>query len=133
MTKLYKRIASLITAIENCEQSGNADWKVRHESVLDAICAEFLPSGSGLDSGVTLIRETSGEDKLIFQADFHHMNADGFYTGWTCHTVIVTPSLLHDFVLKVTGRDKNGIKDYIADIMNHALAANVPETFGLAD
>jgi len=49
------------------------------------------------------------------------MDEHGYYDGWTEHKVIVTPHLTHEFDLKVTGRDKNGIKDYIVETFDNAL------------
>lgn len=73
-----------------------------------------FPSGSGFDSGTTFNFEESKKDKLVFDTSFHHMNEHGFYDGMTEHKVIVTPSW-HSFDIKVTGRDRNQIKEYIAD------------------
>lgn len=49
------------------------------------------------------------------------MNEAGFYDGWTEHKVIVTPSLGSDYYMKVTGKDRNQVKDYIGDRFYHAL------------
>jgi len=57
----------------------------------------------------------------VIQADFHHMNGNGFYTGWTEHTVVITPSLAFGFEVKVAGQNQNLIKDYIADVFIQAL------------
>jgi hypothetical protein len=49
------------------------------------------------------------------------MNEQGSYDGWTEHTVIVTPSLAMGYRLRITGRDRNGIKEYMHDVFNAAL------------
>lgn len=59
----------------------------------------------------------------MFETSVHHMNPDGYYDGWTEHTVTVTPSFIGRFDLKVSGRDRNGIKDYIAEVFGSVLSA----------
>jgi hypothetical protein len=44
------------------------------------------------------------------------MNEGGYYDGWTEHQVIITPSLQHGFDVRVTGQDRNEIKDYLAEL-----------------
>ena len=53
------------------------------------------------------------------------MNNEGFYSGWSEHKVIVSPDLQFDFILKVTGRDKNNIKSYIEDVFNGWLSSEI--------
>lgn len=76
-----------------------------------------LPSGSGLDTGVKLDLDRSSAEKLVFDTEFHHLNENGYYDGWTQHTVTVTPSF-DGFNLKISGRDRNGIKDYLYDLFS---------------
>lgn len=80
-----------------------------------------LPSGSGIDRGTIIDRERSRPDRIVLVCSFHHMNEHGYYDGWTDHEVIVRPSLAWGFTLRVTGRDRNGIKDYLHDVYMHAL------------
>jgi hypothetical protein len=75
---------------------------------------ETAPSGSGFDNGTQIDEDRS--DVLRFATAFHHMDECGMYDGWTEHTIRVKPSLAWGFDLKVSGRDRNGIKDYIADV-----------------
>lgn len=116
---LYRHIAGLVAAIENCRQSGNTVWLERHSAALAGLVKDHMPSGSGIDAGTTL--GDSKPDKLVFITSFHHMNDAGMYDGWTEHKVIITPSLLWGFNVKVTGRNRNDIKNYLADIFNEAL------------
>jgi len=44
------------------------------------------------------------------------MNENGYYDGWTDHVIHVTPSLTQGFSLRITGTNRNGIKDYLVDI-----------------
>lgn len=88
------------------------------------------PSGSGLDSGIEVLKVT--DTCVEFQADFHHMNDVGYYDGWTQHRVKVTPSLTNGFNIKISGKNKNEIKDYLYDIFYHYLNKSVNDdpTYG---
>lgn len=123
--ELYKQIASLLQAIANCEVSGNKEWRLRHSENLNHLVSEHMPSGSGFDSGTNLDREKSHVNKLVFTTSFHHMNEVGSYDGWTDHTVTVTPSLSHDFTLRVSGKDRNDTKEYIYSAFSEALQQEV--------
>lgn len=81
---------------------------------------KHAPSGSGFDNGIELC-ETSTPERLVFLTAFHHMNEHGFYVGWTNHTVVVTPCFT-GFNIRVTGRNKNCVKDLIADTFHHWLS-----------
>ncbi len=114
--KLYQVIASTIQAKENCSKSGNHEWYSRHEDTLADIERNELPSGSGIDCGTRIILDECTPNKIVLGLQYHHMNDNGFYDGWTEHRVIVTPSLSNDINIKITGRDRNQIKDYLADV-----------------
>ena len=75
---------------------------------------EDAPSGSGFDAN-TALDDKSTPKKLIFNTSYHHMDDDGLYTIWTHHKVIITPGF-SAMDIKVTGKDYNDIKDYIADV-----------------
>jgi len=122
--RVYEALANLLVAIKNCEKSGNDEWLVRHRENLDKIVKNYLPSGGGFDAGVTLDDE-SNENRLVLNANFHHMNDAGYYDGWTDHKVIVTPNLASRFDLRVTGRNRNDIKDYISETFSFWLDKEV--------
>lgn len=132
---LYQALSRRLTAYRNCfdkvETGQNwqhwRDMAMTHEQAIRNLCADHLPSGSGLDAGVHFNMEESRPDQLILSADFHHMDKHGSYCGWTDHRVIVRPSLAFGFDLRITGRNRNGIKDYLSDIFNSALSALVSE------
>src|ERR1700733_9988314 len=88
---VYREIASLIQAIGNCQRSWNKEWEEKHGERLRHL-VELLPSGSGFDNGTKLDTIASNAEKLVFTTAFHHMNENGYYDGWTEHTVYVTPS-----------------------------------------
>jgi hypothetical protein len=122
--KLYARLASLIESAARCDETGNYEWATKHRQTLRDM-EDYLPSGSGFDAGTTLDEGASSPDKLIFETSFHHMDEHGGYDGWTEHRVIVTPSLAHGYNLRVTGRDRNGIKSYIVETFAHVLDTEV--------
>lgn len=111
-----KNIASLLLAIENCKLSGNTEWQAKHKLRIDAIIATYAPRGSGIDCGTRLDWDRSTPEKLVFNCDFHHMNENGSYDGWTKHTVVCTASLAYGFNLKITGKNRNDIKAYLAEV-----------------
>ncbi len=118
MPKVYQAIASAFTAYQNCIKSGNAELQAKHMERIELLVREWLPSGSGWDTGTKFDGGTS--DKLIFTGSFHHMNESGMYDGWTDHTVTVTPAF-DGINIKISGRDRNQIKDYLADLFLNAL------------
>lgn len=124
--KLYQHIASRLQAMENCDKSGNAEWLDRHERALHVLCRDYLPRGSGFDNGTTLM-EGSKPNRLVFITAYHHMNEGGYYDGWTNHTVIITPDLASGFNVRVTGRDRNDIKDYVGDSFHEALSQEIDD------
>lgn len=117
--KLYKRLAETL-AWEPTEPFA-AVKRERLKKLQD-----LLPSGSGFDSG-TQINDATRPDRLVLDTAFHHLSEHGYYTGWTEHSVIVTPSLVSGFDLRITGRNRNNIKDYIAEEFDYALRQDVPE------
>ena len=120
MDKLYIRLAQLVGAYKRCISSGN-DWAEKHETTIKRLVKDHLPSGSGFDSGTDLDLAASTEDKLVFHTHFHHMNDGGSYDGWTDHTVTIRASLTSGFYMKISGRDRRQIKDYIAEAFDCAL------------
>ncbi len=119
-TKLYQQIARTIEARLNCIKSGN-DWQLRHEETLEAF-NDLLPSGSGIDSGTKIDIDASKPDKLVFNFSYHHMNDGGMYDGWTDHQLIVTPSLSFGFACRITGPNRNDVKDYLHEVYSSAMS-----------
>ncbi len=131
---LIESLAGSIAAYHNCVQSGNAEWKAKHADHVAQLCRELLPSGSGIDSGCTIDLDacaTSG-DRIVIQTSFHHMAESGMYDGWTEHTVIVTPAFVGRINLRITGRDRNQIKEYLGDLFHEVLTRDVVHTYDVA-
>jgi hypothetical protein len=124
---LYSELASTVDALHTCktkpEQYG--EWIGRHAENIGKLVSEYMPSGSGFDCGTKMDLIESHAEKLVFNTGFHHMNDGGYYDGWTEHTVTVTPSF-SGFNLRVSGRNRNEIKDYIHEMFSHALRTELP-------
>lgn len=119
--KLYQKIARLIACINSAPDSNMFDtW----ETELTNIERNVLPHGSGFDSGCRILN-TSRRNRIEISCDFHHMDEHGYYDGWSEHVVIVQPCLQYGFTLKVTGRNRDGIKEYIADVFHELLNMEV--------
>ncbi len=122
-TPLYKLLAREMWRYQNA--GANSVVREDAEDTIERLVKEYMPSGSGFDSGTTLDLEASTDYKLVFGTAFHHMDEHGSYTKWTEHRVIVSPSLAFDFDLVVSGRDHNGIKEYIHESFHQALTRPV--------
>lgn len=115
---VIERIAQSCQAIKACNQ----EWQDKHDDILSDIEANYLPSGSGIDLGSKIDRKASSMDKVVIILSYHHMNENGYYEGWTEHKVIVTPSFMDNHVnLRITGRNRNFIKDYLYDVYDQYL------------
>jgi hypothetical protein len=126
---VYQVIASKLQAMANCVQSGNEEWHAKHGDAI-ARLMKAAPSGGGFDAGTEIDFDASTTEKLVFSTSFHHMTEHGYYGGWTEHNVIVTPSLTSGFNLRVTGRDRNDIKEYIGELFHEFLAELAEEYSG---
>lgn len=106
-----KRYQQIARAIEHIQRVKNEYSERAMEEVY-----KTLPTGSGIDAGIFIDEERSNENRIILTFEFHHMNEDGYYDGWTFHTAIVKPSLCWGFDLRITGHNRNQIKDYLGDL-----------------
>jgi len=116
--EIYSKISRVFQAWLNCVESGSSLWEENHESTIKEIVKNYLPYGAGFDSGTEFDFDNSKPEKLIFKTSFHHMDENGFYEGWTDHLIKITPSLGYGFNIKVTGPNKNEIKDYIYEVFS---------------
>ena len=120
--KNYQRLAQTLQAHDACQEKGNTEWIEKHQDTIDKIM-KGAPSGSGFDRGTKVVQLDGHkyENSLVFETAFHHMDENGFYAGWTEHKITVRAHLAFGFTLSVGGRDRNQIKDYIADTFHHWL------------
>jgi hypothetical protein len=119
--KVYQQIASCLQAMANCRKSGNDEWLQKHADTIAGLVRNKLPSGSGWDNGTKLDLDASTPEKLVFDGAFHHMNDGGYYDGWTEHRITVTPSLVFGIDIKISGCDRNDIKEYLHEIFHGSL------------
>lgn len=122
--KVFRALAREISRYHRGTES-LAPWASDAQDAIEYLAREYLPSGSGFDSGCQIELDESRADKIVIRCEFHHMNDAGYYDGWTHHRAIVTPSLEWGFNLRITGRDKNGIKEYIGDTMQMHLSQQI--------
>lgn len=85
---------------------------------LNAWMAANAPRGSGIDSGTRIDYTRSKPERIVLEVEFHHMDQYGYYCGWKTYSISVTPTLACG-PIKIgflAGRDRNGIKDHLADL-----------------
>ena len=109
----------------NCDQQKNWSWREKHLAIIESEVRNHFPSGSGWDCGTKFDASTSTSERLVFFGAFHHMDEHGGYAGWTDHTIIVTPSLAFGYKLRITGRNRNGVKEHLEALFDCALGEEV--------
>lgn len=131
MTKLYRRFAVIVDAMKNCAEMAKAhnpdhynEMIANYGEELRQLLADHMPSGSGIDNGTKLMDGATSE-RIRFYTSFHHMDENGYYDGWTDHIITLKPSLVSEFRLDISGRNRNDIKDYLADVFRNALETEV--------
>ena len=116
------------------EQISRELWRLtnsRQDIVSDAMdclerLTEFLPSGSGFDSGTTIDVGLSTPEKLVFQTSFHAMDEYGSYDGWTDHMVTAQPSFVLGVVIDEPDNDNPiDIMEYVAETFDESLRQKV--------
>lgn len=116
--KLYQLLAQKIA------WEAKEDFREQRRRDIDA-CLDLLPSGSGWDNGTKLDEDATRENRLVFYGGFHHMDTHGYYCGWTEHQVIVTPSLCYELDIRVTGINRNDVKEDIRNRFEEALKQRI--------
>lgn len=115
-TTLISEIASKC----NWDKTVNDDYRWKCDLALSILQNE-LPSGSGIDCGCKIDVSKSSIRKVIITFDYHFLNENGFYDGWESYKLTVIPTLI-GFGLKITGKNKNMIKDYFYDTFDYELS-----------
>lgn len=119
-------IAQAVASMQHAEKVGRTDWYERHLDDLQQVVEEYMPHGGGFDAGTKIVidKSTNGS-RLLFRADFHHMDEHDVYDGWTEHFVTVKPDFLSGVAVFVSGRDRNDIKEYIRETFYTALTREI--------
>ena len=127
MPTLIQTIANALTARANCQRTGNTEWFARWTDTLTGPLTDALPHGSGINGENTIDLDRSTPDKVVIHTAFHHMDENGYYDGWTQHTVTIRPAFegLH---VTISGPDRNGIKDDLAIVFLDALLESYDAT-----
>jgi hypothetical protein len=121
--KMYEALANVAEVLNRPQLPPHVlDFQTQRYDTL----VELLPSGSGFDNGTEFISIRSGTNRLVFRTAFHHTDEHGSYTGWSQHDVIVTASLSYGFEIRVTGKDRDDIKEYIAEVFQNFLHEEAP-------
>jgi hypothetical protein len=120
--KLYQLIAETVAWKPTA-----GDWQDNREKLLHYIEKSLLPSGSGIDCGTKIDRHGLKTSTFRLFVEFHHMDENGSYDGWTVNNVTVRPSMVYGFTLHIGGRDKNQIKDYLGEVYDACLREEVDD------
>ena len=123
---LYQHLARELARYERCSQ-GNPTIAAHIPPRIIALVFEHMPSGAGIDNGTEFSFGLSKPNRLVFTFGYHHMNSMGSYAGWTEHMAVVTPSLEWGYDLRITGKDRNGIKDHLYEIFRAAVNTPVDD------
>jgi hypothetical protein len=101
------------------------------DSVYERVCRNFLPSGSGIDSGCTI--DSISDDRIVIHSSYHKMNDNGYYCGWVDFQVIVTADL-EGINIRVRGRNggrlDDSLREYLWQVFDHELNREI-ESQGL--
>ena len=120
-TTLVQAIMQCWHAANRCREYNNAEWYPRWVIRLQSLY-QLLPSGSGVDNG-TQVRDVQSW-KLSLNVAFHHMDDSGMYDGWSNYVITVRPDW--DSVrINVSGPDRNGTKEYLAQLYHATLTSPV--------
>lgn len=128
---LYRALASAIEARRSCLKEPRNEFGLEIHDRTIKTCLDLLPRGSGWDSGTDIDLDASHANKLVLFGGYHHMSESGYYQGWTEHTIIVKPSLTSDFDLRITGPNRNDIKDHLYQTFDYALMQDIAYRFYL--
>lgn len=121
LANLVAQRRNLLASNANNPSASNNNYYTQCEIELETITQQYLPHGSGFDSGTKIDTDKSQSNKLVFSTSFHHMDENGFYDGWTEHTITVRPDFVFNLDIKISGSNRNDIKDYIHECFYHSL------------
>lgn len=106
-------LSNKISAYNSC----NKEWKDEAEDRINEMC-KGIPHGSGIDGYCDIDLTASTDKRIVFKFEFHHMDENGFYCGWTQHKAIITPTF-GGFNIRITGKNYRDIKDYLHSLWSY--------------
>ena len=130
--KVYDILNVAVSARNNLERGNfyNAEWASKWDDLIRHIEKNYLPYGSGFDSGTEV-----NEDecvcglRLVLTFGYHHMDEHGYYDGWTSHKAIVIP-YFDGIGVKVKGalpKKYRHSREYFGDTIHNALTNTISQ------
>lgn len=132
--QVIERIATILKAYHTCDELKAKEWKNNHRDTLEDIAKNYLPSGSGFDSGSHIdIDDSNGIDCIILETSYHHMSEYGFYCGWSEHRITIRPTFngpdweIESDYSGVDDEDfyQDGFEEYLDDTLYHYLTQEI--------
>jgi len=116
---LYKEMAQTIQARLNCIKSNNTEWQTKHEERLSQLL-DYLSHGSGINSDWEYNLAKSTCNKIVLTNVYDVMDNAGYYCYYIYFTVTVTPALISDIDISITGNfgKYQDIKDYLIELLD---------------
>ena len=111
--KLYQKIARV---------ASQKNWAKRTKEL--SLLQELLPNGKGIREreGLAVILLESTKKRIVIDTTYWHKNNSDV---WTSHQVIITPSFEGEINIRITGKNKDNVKDYLYDIFREALMSEI--------
>ena len=94
--KVYQQLARLV------DWNPTGKYLDSKNKRVEDLVKNYLPSGSGFDGDIS-IDEKSTDEKIILRVEYHHMDINGFYDGWSTFKVIITASMAYNYCMQVKG------------------------------
>jgi len=113
-----RNVGQLMGAIEGCLVQNRAEWQAKHEHTLRQFVRETAPCGQTWYSTGLNIKKSS-TTQLVFRGAFRHEDR------WTEHTITVKPNFGLGFTFKISGLNKNDVKDCLKEMFTNWLSSEV--------
>lgn len=124
---LVQNLAQILAALRAFDEGRalNPAFKTIWEDRLETLAA-LLPSGSGIDSGVTIDRDASNGDRVVLDVPYHEMNDVGMYVGWINYRITARADLQTGVDLEIRRNnrrvsDNDPHADYLGDLFADCL------------
>ena len=107
--KLYQKIARV---------ASQKNWAKRTKEL--SLLQKLLPNGKGIREreGLAVILLESTKKRIVIDTTYWHTNNSDERTS---HQVIITPSFEGEINIRITGKNKDNVKEYLHDIFREAL------------
>lgn len=102
---------------KDANQCLDKKWVVPSKARLSELL-EPLPRSNGLDAGVVFDWNRSKPNKFIFSFNYYYRDKRGDRSGWTRHQLIITAGYFNKFYMRITGRNKNKMKESLLTLFN---------------